>query len=82
MAQTRLLGLIAALVMVNGCAMEPSLIQVECENIYLGSYSYKARKVKYWSDGSTTFEKVYPDGTWDGEWQYVYLPIKGSKPCD
>lgn len=66
------------------CSRQPELVQVECEKslqVPGSTEYYKVRRVKYWSDGTTTYEPIY-DGldVQDGGWQFIYTR-KGVDPC-
>jgi hypothetical protein len=79
--------LVAITLVAGGCASNPSLVQVVCEQQFLrkstGSKSllYNVRRAKYWSDGSTTYEPIYSDiDVQEGGWQLVYIQ-PGADPC-
>ena len=81
-------AIIVLMLSVTSCSAQPELVQVECEavpytgpTIEYGKRTFKVRRVKYWSDGSTTYESMFEDrGVMVGEWQLVAVR-DGLDPC-
>jgi len=80
-------AIIVLMLSVSSCSPQPELVQVECEavpyphGIEYGKRTFKVRRVKYWSDGSTTYESMFEDrGVMVGEWQLVAVR-DGQDPC-